>query len=190
MPHLRKALSAAVFLAVAWLGTPAVARADSFVLTLPDHNGPFSSGPFPSASQVIGTFNFTPPPGQRVVSVVLSGSYGLPGGLMTAPGDLYVNGALSRVCRADTACTNGGTNGALLSFVITQNDSIAPLGISKLGDGFVTLLFMQTGPGAVRLSNLRLDVTTGAVVPEPTTIALFGAGLLGALKASRRKRKA
>lgn len=103
---------------------------------------------------------------------------------LDAPNRIFLDGVL-----VDPTFINGFSSAATdnvetRSFVLDA--SFFPL----LADGLVSLsgthLSEAAGSGSFQVDFMSLDITTDATVPEPTSIALLGLGLLG-LGFARRK---
>jgi len=115
--------------------------------------------------------------------------------------NIKINGAGDILSSSNT--TAGGTNGTITGggtdFTYDPhqlNHTVNALGAgdssSYTTSGFGTNLSVVLGPGVYNLtlsSSSNEALTTAAAVPEPTSLAVFGAGLLGLAGAVRRRWK-
>src|SRR5258706_12221310 len=70
-------------------------NAATIIATLPEYNGPMNpTGPFPASTLTVGTFTYTIPVGQQIISATLSGTFGKPQFTNTAGVDLSAGGLL------------------------------------------------------------------------------------------------
>jgi hypothetical protein len=172
------------------LGFANRARAD-ITATIPNYDGAPSFGPFPETIN-IGDFNFTPPTGVSVVSVIVSGTFGntdVPGTTDTsAPSDLYIDNGLIKVAECDdslsyNAACDTGSSPTPWSFTLPQSDlaELAP----ELAAGRIDFSAVQNGFFAVNTGSVTLDIV---VTPEPSSFLLLGSMIAG-FGLLRRRRK-
>lgn len=149
--------------------------AATIVATLPEYNG---AGSFP-ATEFIGTFTYTIPVGELILSATVSGTLGNSAIPNTAVMDVLVDGLKVASCTSPASpCWSGAVP-------LAWNYSFAPSEFSALLDGMADLTVNQIDCCIVRLGVSTLVIETG-VIPEPSTYLLFGAGLAGIALLRRR----
>ena len=151
---------------------PAATRAD-FTLNFPEANGPFGLSGF--SPRTVATLALTPPAGETITSATLTGTFGST--------STFVNGGTAGFNLLVNNTSIGGTSSLVsgVPFSINVNPSL-------LTGGSVTLSYLQTSAGIVRLSATSLNVITSAAVPEPASITMVGLGLAGVGIMARRRR--
>lgn len=185
---LRFALLASVS-SIAILGASPPARADQIItITLPGPvNGPvggahtFNSIPYTTGNVAIGTFNYAIPAGETIDAVSWTGQWGTgnPNGNgscntasncpHTAIQTIEVAGIPVATCPSTSATCWKETTTSMASYTFTSNE------FGAFAGGSAIALTDQTGPYVVRLGPETLTIE----LPEPTSLALFGTGLLG-----------
>jgi hypothetical protein len=135
-----------------------------------------------------GTFYYDPQPGFFATQAV--GNYNTNNGAQTSPSQSSIF-FTSTVSAADfNVLTNPGStlfeaflNGSLVeSFSAITNTTD-----QTLFYGFRNVNFNEIRFGAPANNAVQIDNVQTTAVPEPTTIAVFGLGLLGLIAARRRK---
>ncbi len=136
-------------------------------------------GTYPS-TLLLGTFDFAASPYITLLGATISGEWGAtPFSPNTAPGNYYVGNVLVFTCNPGDACWGSNTE-TPWSYTFTPADFAA------LESGSADFTVSQTG-----LGNVQADTTTltlDVYVPEPATVAVFGASLLGLGLILRRNR--
>jgi len=162
------------------LGFSPRANAD-IVATLPNYDGTFSFGPFPS-SFAIGDFTFSIPAGQDVVGASISGTFGnndVPGTTTTsAPADLFVGSGAIEVAECDDALSysapcDAGVAPTPWSYTFTSGD-LSTLS-ADFASGSLDLSAVQNDLFVVNAGSLTLDI---ALSPEPNGLWLSGTGAI------------
>ncbi len=130
--------------------------------------------------ETIGTFTFTTPAYGTLVGATVSGQFG--NSILspdTAPGTYTVGGVTVFTCNLGDDCWGSAAETA-------WSYTFAPAELADLSSGTVVFGVSQTAPYQVQtdLTTLTLDFK----IPEPSTLALFGAALLGMGLAVRRTR--
>jgi hypothetical protein len=139
---------------------------------------------FPPDPISIGTFNFTIPPQDQIVSATISGTFGDQNIPVTALTDLFVDGGTIQVAACDSPiapCASGALNGLPVpwSYTFTAGQ------LGALSTGSLDFTAVQNSFGAVVVGTPTLDIK---VVPEPGSLFTV-AGALLAIVALRRRRK-
>jgi len=150
------------------------------VSTLPEYNG---VGIYP-ATETVGTFVYSIPPGEFIVSAVYSSTLGNSTVPNTAVMDVIVDGLVVGSCLSPSdPCWFGGSP-------IPFSYTFAPADFALLSDGSALLSVDQLDCCVIRLGASSLTIET-ALVPEPGSLVLFGLGLLafGTLQFRRRRRQ-
>ena len=174
-------LAAATVLAM----SPTAVLAVPIFSTLPDYTGPadFDGTSLPSSETTIGTFSFTVPDGDEVVSASVSGTWGNGDFPSTAGTDVFLDGIMVAQCIEFADCWKNATGILPWSFTLAGDQ------LDLLDDGMAELTVIQTSTIGVVLGSLTMELETAAVhTPEPTTLALLGLGLAVWGFARRRQR--
>ena len=138
----------------------------------------------------IGTFSYTDPAFSTLVGATVTGAFGSltnPFDTSTAPGIYSVGGVNVFTCNVGDLCWSNSNGEVDWSYTFTSAE-LASLAQGSNVDQAMNIAFdlLQTGVG-----NADTDVTTLTLdfeVPEPTTITLMAAGLLGLVAVRRSKR--
>lgn len=174
--------------AVATLLFTSSVQAATLTFTLDEFNGGANDvGPFPTAAQTVGTFEFHLPPGLSIIAASLSGTFGNSISSSSAGADVFADGSLVAQCIRFALCYRGGPG-----FWETTPWTFDFSDFSSLSDGSLVLTVMQTSEIFIRLGETTLRIETGppSAVPLPGALPLFGSVLaLGGWVASRKKRQ-
>lgn len=168
-------IHALTFAALATLCSVTSSSAATIIATLPEHNG---AGFYP-ATESAGTFMYTVPVGDRILSATVSGTLGNETVPNTAVMDVFVDGIMVTSCPSMASPCWEGTVPLPWSY------SFAPSEFQMLMDGMAELTVNQTDCCTARLGGSTLIIETGAI-PEPSTYLLFGAGLGGIILLRRQ----
>lgn len=161
-----------------WLGV-APANAITIIKMLPEYS--YDGGPpFPSPSQLVGTFSYLMPSGFAITSASLTGFFGNNESDSTAPVEVRLDGVQVATCIIDTLCYEGG--GPHQWYYPFQ-----PHQFSLLEDGLADLTAVQTEEYFTRLGMTMLTIVADPVsVPVPAPI--LGASVAYGLSRRLRQR--
>ncbi len=157
-------------------------NAATITATLPEFNGPLNTtGPFGTTLNV-GTFMYTIPVGQQIISATLTGTFGNSQFPDAAGVDLKAGGILFASCAPLASCDTG-------MVIEPFSFTFASANFALLSGGSLAVTATQTSGNIVRLGAETLTINTqpterGAATPEPASLGLLGAGLvaLGMIK--------
>jgi hypothetical protein len=181
LKNLPFAATAAACTLVGLTLNPIQVEAATISQTLPEFNFDGSS-PFPNSPQTIGSYSFSIPTGEEIVSAVIRGTFGNRTVTNTAPVQVFLDGLNVATCLASEPCYS--TQVPLLwSF------TFAPSQFSLLADGSGLLTSIQNDEFFTRLGATTLTIETATVSTAVPTPALLP-GLVGIGVAALRKRKA
>jgi len=169
---------------VAWsLAVTSQAEAAIITSTVPEYNGPYPvTGPFPLAPVTVGTFSYTIPAGEDIVSATISGTFGNSVYPNSSGVDVYANSILVASCPqwpTFLSPCNDASTPTSWSFTFPSSD------FSALTSGSVDLTAVQTSQVEIRLGQTTLALTA---TPEPGTLSLVGP-LMGVLALGVRTRR-
>ncbi len=134
--------------------------ATTITTTLPEFNGPYNpTGPYPLPAVTVGSFTYTIPAGEHIITAVITGSFGNSFFPDTAGVDVFAGGVMIARCVQLTACDT--TLVAPSPFTYT----FSPANLSLLTPGFLAVSAVQTGGNYIRLSQLKLTIVTDGVGP-------------------------
>lgn len=147
---------------------------------------------FPPSSITIGTFDFTVPTGESVISATISGTFGDVNEGITALADLYVGGGTIQVAGCDLnqdssypPCAAGTADGSLVPWSYTFSAADLSSLAADFSSGSLDFTAVQNGFGSVIVGSPVLDLQ--AATPEPASFLTLAGGLL-ALAAFRRRK--
>ena len=161
------------------LGSVGLANALFIDLSLPEYSSPLHDPGTYHDQYLVGDFTFDLT-GQTIVSAVISGQWGNSVNPTTAANMLVVDSLQV----ADTEdYTPDPTSNFFVPWSYTFTD------FSLLVDGLASFSTIQTSQYYVRLgaTSLHIETAPSAPVPEPSTILLMGAGLLGLVGYNRKR---
>jgi hypothetical protein len=171
MNSIKRTILIAVALTVINLGAAARANADPLVLTIDNPNHTVMPGTWITFtgtltnSTLLG-FDIGGPGLVSPQGLVNFGDIAIPSNFLTDPGPL--------------STVSGGVLNVRISPTATPGSYIAWL---QLGG------FFADGSSGSAIGEVNITVTDPSAVPEPTSMVLFGSGLIGAAGFARRYRK-
>lgn len=156
----------------------AQANAASINVTLPEYSSVEhqSTDPFPFFYDV-GTFNFSIPVGEQIVSAMISGQWGNSAAGSTAHNTLFLDG----VQVADTLTT---TPNPYYTYTVPWSYSFSDF--SVLNDGSADFVAQMNSEYIIRLGETSLSIET-APVPEPASMLLGLLSLIGGALGLKRR---
>lgn len=160
---------------------PTYAEAATITQTLPEFDFDGES-PFPNTPQTIGTYSFSIPTGEQIVSAVISGTFGNSSFPNTAPVQVFLDGLNVATCSNSSEPCYFSQTPTAWSFTFNSSQ------FALLSDGIGVLTSIQTDQFVTRLGETTLTIETAPTTPIPTPALL--PGLIGMGVAALRKRKA
>jgi PEP-CTERM motif len=158
-------------------------NAATITASLPEFNGPLNTtGPFGMTLNV-GTFVYTLPVGEQIISATLTGTFGNSKFPDAAGEDLRAGGLLFASCAPLASCDTG-------MIIEPFSFTFPSANFGLLSGGSLAVTATQLSGNIVRLGPETLTINTQptehstAVAPEPTSLGLLGGGLvaLGLIK--------
>jgi len=162
------------FLAFFLLIPAAVLQASTVTATLPEFSGSLNSIGFPLPAVTVGTFTYTIPTGEQIVSASFTSTFGNTAFPADSAGvDLFAGGIEVGSCVPGDIC-NTGANGPYAFGYAFQSSNF-----SALLSGSLAVTAIQTSGNIIRLGTETLTISTRqtSATPEPGSLALLGAGL-------------
>ena len=152
-----------------------LAASQIIAVTLPAFDGPLltNGDAYPRPALTVGTFSYSIPAGDVILSATLVGTLGSLSGLTvnsTAPVELYVFGNNVATCTQSDPCYSTAP--------IPWTFSFPTASFGDLQTGAADLLAIQTGAFQVHLGQTTLTIVTETPVaaPEPANWALMAIG--------------
>jgi hypothetical protein len=164
-------------LVLAMLTAASLMPAAILTSTLPEYDG---AGVWP-ATETVGTFTYTIPLGETILSATVTGTMGNSSSPTTAVMDVLVDGVLVAQCPDEAAACWSVAGPHPFSY------SFLPAEFAVLLDNAADLTVNQLDCCVIRLGETTLTIVTGAV-PEPGGFVLLAGGL-GALVWRLRRRR-
>jgi hypothetical protein len=141
--------------------------------TLPEFNGTLNVSGFPLPAVNVGTFNYSIPAGNQILSAVFSSTFGNSSFPNSAGVDVRVGGVLVAECPALAACD-------VANAPTPFNYSFTPAQFAALISGSAPVTATQISGNIVKLGVETLTITTGSLsTPEPASFAMLGIGVAG-----------
>ena len=173
-----------VMAAIAMFLVSSPAMATTITADLPQFSGPLDTIPVPPL-QTVGTFTYTLPTGETIVSALFKSTFGNEFFPNTAPMNVLVDGILVGQCADAADPCNSGANNTAIFHTFTKSDFAA------LADGLAILQVDQIALRTARLgaSSLVIETATSdlAATPQPASLTLMAIGLTGAVSAAWRR---
>ena len=160
-------------LALAFAASVLTLSASTISASLPEFNGGFHKCGFPQPAITIGTFTYTIPDGEHIVSASLHSTFGNSSFPNSAGVDLFADGIATASCAAWGLCDTGSSPAPF-------SHAFAPSDFALLSNGSLPVTAVQTSGNIIRLGQETLCIHTAsngpADAPEPATAALLGLG--------------
>ena len=171
-----------VFAAAVLLALPAMAN--NLTVTLPEYSGPFydQNTQFPLPSVTVGTFTYTIPSNEQIVSATVSGTFGNSLINTSALSNLFVAGIQVAACSStsDPCFASSGPDG---SDVTPWSYTFTASQLAALAGGSANFDAVQNSAYAVCLGTTTLDIT---YTPEPATLLELASGVIGIAMTRKR----
>jgi hypothetical protein len=154
-----------------------LAAAATIVVAFPEFDGAPIDSPFPQPAITVGAQTLSIPAGDRIVSAVMSGSWGTSTKPDSTAGvTVFLNGVeVARCVKPDPGCWIGDSGQRPWQHTFTGPELL------PLNDGTATLTAVQTSEAFLRLGVSTLVVETAPLFIVPTLSSLGLLALLAAM---------